>query len=63
VTFCVDEDLADALKVIKERDGIPEASSCGGPSGRGSGRRTWESGNQQDPHVLGRPAARRNDDR
>jgi hypothetical protein len=25
VTFWVDEDLANALKVIKERDGIPEA--------------------------------------
>jgi hypothetical protein len=25
VTFWVDEDLADALKAIKTRDGIPEA--------------------------------------
>jgi len=47
VTFWVDEDLADALKVIKERDGIPEAEQLR------RAIRTWVEGK----HVLVRQPA------
>jgi hypothetical protein len=60
VTFWVDEDLANALKVIKERDGIPEAEQLRRAIRAWVGERTWGSANRQDPHVLGRQGTRRN---
>ena len=57
VTFWVDDDLADALKAIKTRDGIPEAEQLRRAIRAWVGEKSLVA--EESPGLLRRPRVKR----